>query len=213
MCPFARMPRSKTPARPRCLAFSAPQCCRSELRELRPHATNYFRGSITRPTSLAVYASRPSVARWRARLASGCWLGFAGRAHPAGLIRKVSLAELPPCPGLSWRTVVVVVLAPRACPRLRPRPRTRTRSQGRLRTGGEHARDAYRPRSPPQSKCPILLRLVLMYPWFCSPGSICTGTRSTSRPSARRASTFLGLLVSRRTELMSSSARMAVATW
>lgn len=38
-----------------------------------------FRGSVTRPRSLAVYASQHGLPLYHARLASGCWPGFTGQ--------------------------------------------------------------------------------------------------------------------------------------
>jgi len=42
-------------------------------------AASNFRGSITRPARLPVYASQPRSPWVRARLGTGCWLGLAGR--------------------------------------------------------------------------------------------------------------------------------------
>ena len=64
-------------------------------------ATPFPYGSLIRST-LPVF--------WRfPRLASDCWPGFAGRGWlPAGFPRKVSelVTSHPPCPGLSWRTII-----------------------------------------------------------------------------------------------------------
>ena len=78
-CPGLR-PRRTGCAKPlRRTRYCLPQFSQRRLREL-----GFFRGSIAGPAPLTVYASQPRLLGDHARLASGGWLGFAGRA-PTGL--------------------------------------------------------------------------------------------------------------------------------
>jgi len=55
---------------------------------------------------LAVYASQCGSPTPHARLASGCWLGFAGWLLTTGFLRKVSRHDAmsrPPSPSFAWR--------------------------------------------------------------------------------------------------------------
>ena len=108
------MPRSSTPAQPRRLAVLDASVLPSWEVNPMARATLISRGSITRPAgSLSTLRGRGHP-RTRARLASGCWLGFAGWARcPTGLRCKVSVSRHPPCPGFAWRTTSDALLWPR----------------------------------------------------------------------------------------------------
>lgn len=57
-------------------------------------------------SGLAVYASQQRLPARHARLASGCWLGFAEWTHTTGFQRKVSAHAAmtpPPSPSFAWR--------------------------------------------------------------------------------------------------------------
>ena len=55
---------------------------------------------------LAVYASQRRLLGHHARLAFGCWLGFAAWILTTGFLRKVSghdAMSRPPSPSFAWR--------------------------------------------------------------------------------------------------------------
>lgn len=55
----------------------------------------YFRGSITRPLTSAVYASQDGSPHHHARLASGCWSGSARRdSYPQGFSERFQSSSL-----------------------------------------------------------------------------------------------------------------------
>jgi hypothetical protein len=68
-------------------------------------AASNFRGSITRPARLPVYASQPRSPWIHARLGTGCWLGLAGRENPLGPDARFQAVYviLPPRPSFAWR--------------------------------------------------------------------------------------------------------------
>lgn len=72
-CPALR-PRWKGRAKP----FGPPDVAFRSFKGVGSTVGN-FRGSITRPARLPVYASQPRSPWVHARLGSGCWLGLAGR--------------------------------------------------------------------------------------------------------------------------------------
>lgn len=61
-----------------------------------------FRGSITRPARLPVYASQPRSPWFHARLGTGCWLGLAGRIIRWVPMRgfRLSMSSFPPAQAL-----------------------------------------------------------------------------------------------------------------
>jgi len=103
---LARAPRPSTPEEPRCQASSAPRCCRRFSPKHRIPRCGLFRGSIPRPASLAVYASRLDYSSPRKTRSSA-----GGQPLPGGaLTRWVHYRRFrdgyvigPPSPSFSWR--------------------------------------------------------------------------------------------------------------
>ena len=104
-CPHAPLsdPGGTASARP----VSAPRWCLPLLSQRRLPQGGRFRGSITRPARLPVYASQPGSPPDHATLGSG-WLANLGRSglSPVGSHSKVSVMSshaLPPSPSFAWR--------------------------------------------------------------------------------------------------------------
>jgi hypothetical protein len=89
--PPAPMPRSWTPAGPSRLAFFGASVLSPFLCQLRGLQQLGLSGLGSAALVLAVYASQLGLLRLHARLASGWWLAFAGRA----LTREVPFDRFP----------------------------------------------------------------------------------------------------------------------
>jgi len=105
--PSGRVPCSPTPVGPPRSATSALRCCLPPLLRRRLPRVS-FRGSITRPTTLVVYASPAGLPQSCARLASGWRPASTGWGlNPQGPMvgfPQTSTSSLPPHPGFAWRT-------------------------------------------------------------------------------------------------------------
>lgn len=111
--PHVNVPCSLTPARPRRLPFdsSALRCCLPPRKRRRPSRLVFISGLAHTARSLPVYASQPGSPPDHATLGSGRSLTFAGRARPAGSVRRFQLMPPPP-PGFAWRTICRIQVAP-----------------------------------------------------------------------------------------------------
>jgi hypothetical protein len=102
--PIVPRPCSRTPAEPRCLAFTAPRCCPPATETGGPRRPGAFRSSITRPEHW-LFTLRAAITDDDAKLASGGWPSFPGwdSSVPTEFYREVS-AFRPPLPlGFAWR--------------------------------------------------------------------------------------------------------------
>ena len=94
--PIVPLPCSRTPAEPRCLAFSALWCYPPSAEGEGPRRPWSFRSSITRPQHW-LFTLRAAIAGDDAKLASGGWPVFRGwdSSSPTEFCREVSTSRLP----------------------------------------------------------------------------------------------------------------------
>ncbi len=94
--PSVPLPCSRTPAEPRCLAFTALRCCPPSTEQGGPRRPWSFRSSIARPQHW-LFTLRAAIADDDAKLASGVWPLFPGwdSSLPTEFCREVSAFRLP----------------------------------------------------------------------------------------------------------------------